>query len=222
MSRRRLELVVLSTLSIAVVALVVWRVAGDGSAAPPRAAAARPSSWATSDAASAIGGNASPPAATGAAPASGKPDATRPTKLAPVPKVELEALKQDRPSPVEAVRDPFRFNARRAVPVSAVAGRGAGARPAVASPAATPVVPDPTLPPPIPPPPPILLKFIGIVQMPDKGVKLAVLSDSRGVYFGREGEVIEGRYRITRIGAESIVLSYVDGTGQRVIQLSGS
>jgi hypothetical protein len=33
--------------------------------------------------------------------------------------------------------------------------------------------------------------------------------------------VIEGRYRIVKIGVESIVMEYVDGTGRQTIPLRG-
>jgi hypothetical protein len=73
-----------------------------------------------------------------------------------------------------------------------------------------------------PPPPPIALKFIGVVERAPSQLKLAVLSDGRNVFYGREGEVIEGRYRIERIGVESIEMSYVDGRGRQTLRLSGS
>lgn len=66
------------------------------------------------------------------------------------------------------------------------------------------------------------LKFIGVVERAPSQLKLAVLSDGRNVYYGREGEVIEGRYRIERIGVESIEMSYVDGRGRQTLRLSGS
>jgi hypothetical protein len=72
-----------------------------------------------------------------------------------------------------------------------------------------------------PPPPPIALKFIGVVDTADQR-KIAVLSDGQNVFYGREGEVVEGRYRIERIGAESIEMTWADGTGHQVIRLSGS
>ena len=73
-----------------------------------------------------------------------------------------------------------------------------------------------------PPPPPIPLKFVGIVQAPDQ--KLAVLADSstKDVFYGREGDIIDGRYRILRIGVESIEMAYVDGRGRQTIRLTGS
>jgi hypothetical protein len=75
---------------------------------------------------------------------------------------------------------------------------------------------------PPPPPPPIPVKFIGIVQTPDK--KFAVLSDvsTHDVFYGREGDIIDGRYRILRIGVESIEMAYVDGRGRQTIRLTGS
>ena len=51
---------------------------------------------------------------------------------------------------------------------------------------------------------------------------LAVLSDGRFVYYGREGDIIDGRYRVVRIGDESIELEYADGRGKQTIRLSGS
>jgi hypothetical protein len=76
-------------------------------------------------------------------------------------------------------------------------------------------------PPPPPPPPPIPLKFIGIVQAPSQ--KLAVLSDAttHDVFYGREGDIVDGRFRILRIGVESIEMAYADGRGRQSIRLSG-
>ena len=71
-----------------------------------------------------------------------------------------------------------------------------------------------------PPPPPILLKFIGTVE-PKPGDKVAAFSDCRYTFRGREGDIIDGRYRLVRIGAESVVMEYVDGRGRTTIRLSG-
>ncbi len=67
--------------------------------------------------------------------------------------------------------------------------------------------------------PPITLKFIGVVEATEKSQTYAVLRDDRGVYHGREGDIVEGRYRILRIGTESIELAYVDGRGRQTIRL---
>jgi hypothetical protein len=67
-----------------------------------------------------------------------------------------------------------------------------------------------------------MLKYIGDVADPKKpGGKIAVLSDGRNVFHGREGEVIEGRYRILRIGVESVDLAYLDGRGRQTIRQTG-
>jgi hypothetical protein len=51
---------------------------------------------------------------------------------------------------------------------------------------------------------------------------VASLTDGRGIYQGKEGDIIEGRYRIVRIGAESIEMTHLDGSGRQVIRQSGS
>ena len=78
----------------------------------------------------------------------------------------------------------------------------------------------PVGPPPPPPVPPIALKFITLIERPDRGEKIALLSDGRGgpSIFGKEGDVIEGRYKIVRIGTESIEVAYLDGHGRHGCQ----
>ena len=124
----------------------------------------------------------------------------------PVPDVRLESLQGARPSPVSD-RNLFREQPKAPPPPPAVT------RPVVPA-------PDPNAPPPgPPPPPPITLKFIGVVQAGGRAV--AVLSDGRDVLYGREGEVVDGRYRIIKINVESVEVSYADGRGRRVIPLTG-
>jgi hypothetical protein len=84
--------------------------------------------------------------------------------------------------------------------------------------------PAPQLPQPVEPvqpagPPPIALKFFGVFD--GRPGRIAALSDGRDVFYGREGEIIDGRYRIVRIGVESIVMEYANGTGRRTIPLRG-
>ena len=103
------------------------------------------------------------------------------------------------------------FGARPAAPAPA---RGPAPPPA----AAAPVVFAPAGP---PPPPPIQLKFIGLVEGAS-GARIAVLSDSRGlVVHGSEGAIIDGRFRILSIGAESIDIAYADGRGRQTLRLTG-
>lgn len=133
-----------------------------------------------------------------------------------VPAVRLDALAQARstapPSPPE--RNLFQFEAKALPPPPKPLPGQPGADAGIAG--------DPAVPPPPPPPPPIQLKFIGIVQSPKQ--KLAVLTDpsTRDVFYGREGDIVDGRFRILRIGVESIEMAYVDGRGRQSIRLSGS
>jgi len=79
-----------------------------------------------------------------------------------------------------------------------------------------------TGPPPPVPPPPIPLRYIGYLDQAGRVPRVAVLSDGRGnVFNGREGDIIEGRYRVLRIGVDSADLIYVDGRGRQTIRLSG-
>lgn len=107
-------------------------------------------------------------------------------------------------------RNPFRFQ-QRAVP--AAARRAAAPRPEVTAP------PIPTGP---PPPPPITLRFIGLIEAPPRTGRVALLSDGRGgLMHGREGDTVDGRYRVLRVGTDSIEMAYVDGRGRQTIRLSG-
>ena len=71
-----------------------------------------------------------------------------------------------------------------------------------------------------PPAPPIPLKFIALVERAN-GVRWAVLSDGKATMYGRDGDTIDGRYRIVKIGAESVEVTHLDGRGRQVIRLTG-
>ncbi len=158
----------------------------------------------------------SPPAAGPAATSNTqRPGSSAATTGAPAAEldVKLDTLSAPREEPAAIERNPFRFEAARRPQAE---GSARASRP--------PVRPDPEpAPQPSgpPPPPPIPLKFIGIIESPQAG-RVAALSDGRRVFHGRVGDIIEGRYRIVRIGVESIVLEYADGSGpQQTIRLSG-
>ena len=133
-----------------------------------------------------------------------------------IPAVELSSLGLAQPEPADSGRDPFRFESVRAAsPRSGGPGPGAGAPPPPPDQPVMPAVPQGP-----PPPPPIPLKFIGIAKQ-GAGRLYAVLRDDRGVYYGAEGDVVEGRYRILRVSADTVDVSYVDGRGRTSIPLSG-
>ncbi len=80
------------------------------------------------------------------------------------------------------------------------------------------VTPAPSGPPPAPP---IPLKLIGVVER-ENGVKWAVLTDGKsGPMHGKDGDIIDGRYAIVKIGTESVEITYADGRGRQVIRLTG-
>jgi len=125
------------------------------------------------------------------------------------PDVHLDALSADRQRP-ETRRNLFRFKEK------------------------PPPLPPPPPPPRVPtaaelaaaaappPPAPITLKFIGYLDNDAAGKRVAFLSDGRGAPLsGHEGDTVLGQYRILRIGAESIEMSYLDGRGRQTIRLSG-
>jgi hypothetical protein len=130
--------------------------------------------------------------------------------------IDLQALKAERPAPQDSDRNPFRFKPKAPPPPPpGPMSKAGGADPAEAPGPIEPIGPLP--------PPPIPLKFIGLMSSKDdpKIGRLAVLTDGRGVYYGHEGDVIEGRYRILKIGVESIDLAYLDGRGRQTIRQTG-
>jgi hypothetical protein len=130
--------------------------------------------------------------------------------------VNLDALQIERPEPEASRRNPFRFKPAPAPPPPTPPSRGS--KPGPEGPGGD----IATGPPPPAPPPRITLKYIGDMTDPKKpGGRIAILSDGRSVYHGREGDVVEGRYQILRIGAESVDLAYLDGRGRQTIRQTG-
>ncbi len=110
----------------------------------------------------------------------------------PIAEVDLKALEAERPEPEESTQKPIsgssrsrRRRRRRRRPSDNNSSRPPPLRRQRAGPS------EP------PPPPRIPLKYIGDMTDPkNAGKRIAILSDARGAYYGREGDVIEGRYRI--------------------------
>ena len=146
--------------------------------------------------------------------AAARPAAPRAVPAAPAAAVQplkLAVLTADRSEPSGTARNPFRFQPKVVAPPPRPL---APPTEAVTRPVAPPVPSGP------PPPPPIPLKFIALVERAN-GVKWAVLSDGKVTMYGKDGDNIDGRYRIVKIGAESIEVTYIDGRGRQVIRLTG-
>jgi hypothetical protein len=125
--------------------------------------------------------------------------------------------------------EPLKLAALDAVAEGTDVGRNPfsfGARPAPPPPPTPPAVytpPAPVLPPAPQGPPPIALRLTGMLVDPRSGRTMITLRDpSMGTLFqAYEGDVVDGRYRVVKVGLESAVVSYVDGTGTRTLSLGG-
>ena len=149
----------------------------------------------------------SPPraaASTGAGPASAED----------LPRIDLARLTEERPQTEVGRRDLFDFGA---LPVKETPP------PAYTPPPALLATPAPGPPPPaVPRLPPLNLKYIGSLER-NPGLRVAVLlTDRNEILTGQAGEVVANRYRIVKIGFESVDLQEV-GTGDtRRIPLRGN
>jgi len=200
METERRRQILLGALAV-VLALVVYRAWPRTSAAPGPASNQR---------------RAAAPAAAGTTGTNAHAQRTNPPGGQTAPDVHLEALEAEHPKPGAADRNLFRFKPKAPPPPPP---QPPMTRPVETAPAAPEI---PTGPPPPPPPPPITVKLIGVLDRADK-TKVAVLSDGLGQpQIGKEGEVVFGRYRILKIGVESIEMAYLDGRGRQTIRLSGT
>jgi hypothetical protein len=123
--------------------------------------------------------------------------------------ITLSDLDEVRELPV-AGRNPFAF----------------GVRPPPPPPPAAVMAPMPMTPPPPPVPsgpPPIGLRLTGVTRASETGRLMVTLKDptSGGLYQAFEGDIVDGRYRVVKVGERSVVLSYVDGSGTRTVGLGG-
>ena len=131
--------------------------------------------------------------------------------------VKVESL-ADAAAPLdEGGRNPFRFQPKAPTPRPPMpAGSNIPSKPAGP---VTPAEPGPPPPPPGPPPIGTLIKFIGIVDTGKE--KIAAFSDCRVTFSGREGEILEGRFRLVKIQVESAIVEYADGKGRTTLPLNG-
>jgi len=150
----------------------------------------------------------------------GRPPAERP--LPAVPRIDLARIDAPRGEDAAGRRDLFAFG-RATEPEEHPAPPPVVAAPPVApggvsglpgsGVAALPVTPSL---------PPLNLKYIGSVEN-KAGVKVAVLvTDRREVLTGQAGQVVANRYRIARIGLESVDLEDVGSGQSRRIPLKGN
>ena len=134
----------------------------------------------------------------------------------PIADVKLEQLTRAAAGELDdASRNPFRFKPKPPPPPPPVVQR-----PVSPQPVAPPVPQGP------PPPPPIALRLIGLVEAAKPADRIAIFSDPRpqgqgSPVYGKEGDIIEGRYRVLRVGSDSAELAYLDGRGRQTLRMSG-
>jgi hypothetical protein len=133
-----------------------------------------------------------------------------------LPRIGLDRLSQRPPTVPVGRRDIFDFGAPPAPPVTAAP---AVTPPPVAAVTMPTPVPTPAGP---PPPPPVNVKYIGSVEA-EKGPKVAFfLTEQKEVLTGQVGDTVMNRFKVVRIGIESVDVQDV-GSGQlRRIPLRGN
>ncbi|MGH9661459.1 MAG: hypothetical protein ACRD96_23130 [Bryobacteraceae bacterium] len=70
-----------------------------------------------------------------------------------------------------------------------------------------------------PPPPPITLKFYGYSTPRRDGVKRAFFLDGEDIFVVTEGELIKKRYKVVRIGTNSVVMEDTEHKNQQTLIL---
>jgi hypothetical protein len=151
-----------------------------------------------------------PPAGPGSGPLPGADATIDPAAL----DVHLESLAEARPAPSATARNPFRFEARAQAPppdegrpaFQELGARGNGLPPAPMSAATR----------------PITVRFIGLLE--HRGETFAIFADctaGRRTSYARAGEIVDGSYRLIRIGTESVVIEHLDGTGRTTLAQTG-
>jgi hypothetical protein len=83
-----------------------------------------------------------------------------------------------------------------------------------------PALPTPTPgPPPTPPPPPIPLKFYGYATPAPSGAKRVFLLDGEDIIVAAEGQLVKSRYKLVRVGINSVVLEDMQFKHQQTLPL---
>jgi hypothetical protein len=140
-----------------------------------------------------------------------------PATIAPALHLELLAGLQE-VAPEGGGRNLFQFSTPPPPPAAATAAKLSGREPIVA------VQPKPTAansnaPPAVPPPPPMPLKYYGYSTARASGKKAAFFVDGDEILIGGEGDILEKRYRVVRIGVNSVVMEDMENHRQQPVPL---
>jgi hypothetical protein len=135
----------------------------------------------------------------------------------PLPVIDFARIANPPPAPGLGTRDLFDFAAPPPPPITLPGPRSASAQGGGPPPEDLPpiTVPTPT------PVPPLNIKYIGAVER--RGVKVAMLMTERSeVLTGQVGETVGNRFRIVKIGLESVDIQEVGSDQVRRIPLKGN
>jgi hypothetical protein len=141
------------------------------------------------------------------------------TRIDPTLKLALLARLKNAPSDPGSRGSVFDFGAAPVPKVDPVkpgpmiAGRG----PAPGAP--PPDAAKPAGPPPTPPPPPIPLKFYGYSNTSRGGQRRAFFLDGEDIQVAGENELIRNRYKVIRIGVNSVVVEDTTNKNQQTLPL---
>jgi hypothetical protein len=135
-----------------------------------------------------------------------------------LPRIGLDRLRRSSEQVMVGRRDIFDFGAPQAPPVTSAPPAAQAPPPTVAAAPPTPF-PTPVGPPPAPP---VNVKYIGSVEA-QKGPKVAFfLTEQKEVLTGQVGDTVMNRFKVVRIGIESVDVQDL-GSGQlRRIPLRGN
>jgi hypothetical protein len=79
---------------------------------------------------------------------------------------------------------------------------------------------DPPKPPGPPPPPPINLKYYGFSTARNNGRKTAFFLDGDEIWVAAEGDTVKKRYRVVRIGVNSVLMEDTESKRQQSVPLT--
>ncbi len=79
---------------------------------------------------------------------------------------------------------------------------------------------EPPKPPAPPPPPPINLKYYGFSSAPGNTAKTAFFLDGDDILVAKEGETLKRRYRVVRIGVNSVVMEDTESKHEQTLPLA--
>ena len=78
----------------------------------------------------------------------------------------------------------------------------------------------PAPPPGPPPPPPINLKYYGFSSAPGNNARTAFFLDGEDILMAKEGDTVKRKYRLVRIGVNSVVMEDTDSKRQQTLPLA--